>query len=86
MKGKIYRLGSKYVAFIEDSQKYYFVRPEDSRLPYVIGSDIEFTLDKLDMAIINKCETIAEIHNISLGWICPKCNMTNAPFIKNCDC
>lgn len=86
MNGKIYRLGSKYVVIIEDSLKYYFVRPEDSILPYVIGSDIEFTLDESQNAIINKCQTIAEIHNTGLGWLCPKCNRVNAPFIKICDC
>ena len=85
MNGKVFRLGNgKHIIIVDDA--FYHIRPEDAGLPFVIGSDIEFTLDDFKKAIINKCETIAEIHNIPIGWICPSCNRINAPFIKNCDC
>ena len=25
-------------------------------------------------------------HEIKEGWICPRCNKVNAPFVKECDC
>jgi hypothetical protein len=85
MNGKVFKLGNgKHIIIVDDA--FYHIRLEDAGLPFVIGSDIEFTLDDFKKAIINKCETIAEIHNIPIGWICPSCNRINAPFIKNCDC
>lgn len=85
MNGKVFRLGNgKHIIIVDNA--FYNIRLEDSGLPFVIGSDIEFTLDESKKAIINKCETIAEIHNTPVGWICPKCSRVNAPFIKNCDC
>ena len=85
MNGKVYKLGNgKHI--IVSNYNYYNIRLEDSGLPFVIGSDVEFTLDKNNMAIINKCETIAEIYNNGLGWLCPKCNRVNAPFIEKCEC
>jgi hypothetical protein len=85
MNGKIYKLGNeKHI--IVSNYNYYNIRLEDSGLPFAIGSDVEFTLDEKGLAIINKCETIAEIHHNGLGWLCPKCNRVNAPFIEKCDC
>lgn len=85
MEGKIYKLGNtKHI--IVSNYNYYNIRLEDSGLPFVIGSDVEFTLNDSGNAIITKCETTAEIHNVSLGWVCPKCNSVKAPFIEKCDC
>ena len=85
MNGKVVRLGNgKYIVIVDNA--FYNIRTEDSGLPFVIGSNIEFTLDESKKAIINKCETIAEIQNIGVGWICPKCNRVNAPFVTICDC
>ena len=85
MNGKVFKLGNgKHIIIVDDS--FYNIRTEDSGLPFVIGSDIEFSLDESQKAIINKCETIAEIHNILIGWICPRCNRVNAPFKELCDC
>ncbi len=85
MLGKVYKLGNgKHIIIVDDN--FYHIRLEDSGLPFVIGSDIEFTLNNERKAIINKCETIGEIHNVNVGWLCPKCNRVNAPFKPNCDC
>jgi hypothetical protein len=85
MNGKVYKLGNgKHI--IVSNYNYYNIRLEDSGLPFVIGSDVEFTLDQDNKAIINKCLTTAEIHHNGLGWLCPKCNRVNAPFVKICDC
>jgi len=84
MNGKIYPVADTYI--VEGNGKKYVVRKEDSDLPYLIGSEVIFSIDSKGFAIINQCETIAEIHNIPIGWICPKCHRANAPFVKNCDC
>jgi hypothetical protein len=85
MQGKIYKLGNgKHI--IVSNYNYYKIRLEDSGLPFAIGSGVEFTLNEDNLAIINKCETIAEIHNVSMGWLCPRCNKVNAPNKLNCDC
>jgi hypothetical protein len=85
MNGKIYKLGDgKHI--IESNNNYYDIRIEDSDLPFAIGTDVKFTLNDNGLAIINKCLTTAEIHNNGLGWLCPKCNRVNAPFVTNCDC
>ena len=69
MNGKIYPIADTYVIQDIEGGKKYVVRIEDSYLPYIVGSDVEFTLNESGMAIISKCETIAEIHNIPVGWI-----------------
>jgi hypothetical protein len=85
MNGKIFQLSNgKHIIGVNNS--FYHIRPEDGGLPFVLGSDVEFTLDDSKKAIINKCETIAEIHNLNMGWICPRCNKVNAPFKELCDC
>jgi hypothetical protein len=86
MNGKIYPIGDVYMVQDIDTSKKYVVRIEDSDLPYVVGSAVVFGVNKEGFAIINQCETIAEIHTSPIGWICPKCNKSNAPFIKKCDC
>jgi len=86
MNGKIYPIVDAYIIIDSNAGQKYVVRKEDSDLPYVVGSDVVFSVNKDGFAIINKCETIAEIHNTPIGWICPKCNKSNAPFIKKCDC
>jgi hypothetical protein len=86
MNGKIYPINDTYIVQDVEDGKKYVVRIEDSHLPYVLGSNVVFSLNNHGFAIINQCETIAEIHNVNMGWICPKCNRVNAPFIKNCDC
>jgi hypothetical protein len=86
MNGKIYLIADAYIIIDSDAGQKYVVRKEDSNLPYVIGSDVEYSIDPNQFAIINKCQTIAEIHNINTGWICPRCNRVNAPFFTNCDC
>ena len=86
MNGKIYPIADAYIIIDLDAGQKYVVRKEDSDLPYVVGSDVVFSVNKDGFAIINKCETIAEIHSTPIGWICPKCNMSNAPFVKKCDC
>jgi hypothetical protein len=86
MNGKIFPINDTYIVVQDDYGKKFVVRDEDSHLPYVIGSNVVFSLNNKGFAIINQCETIAEIQNLNMGWICPKCNKINAPFIKNCDC
>ena len=67
MNGKVYKLGNgKHI--IVSNYNYYNIRLEDSDLPFAIGSDVEFTLNQDNLAIINKCLTTAEIHNNVLGW------------------
>ena len=87
--GKIYPIVDAYIVKDMDNNETYTVRIEDTNLPYVVGSNVVYSIDKDGFAIIHKCETIAEIHstpNTPIGWICPKCNKSNAPFIKKCDC
>ena len=85
MNGKVFILGNgKHIIIVDNA--FYNIRAEDSGMPFVIGSDVEFTFDHSGNAIISKCETIAEIHNIPSGWICPKCNRVNAPFKEICYC
>jgi transcription initiation factor IIE alpha subunit len=86
MNGKIYPIADTYIVHHIASRKKHLVRKEDSGLPYVVGSDVEYSIDQNGFAIINKCETIAEIHNVNMGWICPRCNKVNSPFSLNCDC
>jgi hypothetical protein len=86
MNGKIYPIADAFIVQDVDTGEKYVVRKEDSDLPYVVGSDVVYSIDKDGFVIINKCETIAEIHNINNGWICPRCNRANAPFVTNCDC
>jgi hypothetical protein len=85
MNGKIYPIGDTYVVQNIDTGVKHTVRKEDSNIPYVVASDVVYNV-KDGFAIIGECETIAEIHNIHMGWICPRCNKVNAPFIKICDC
>ena len=84
--GKIYPIVDAYIVKDVDTNQSYTVRIEDSNLPYVVGSNVVYSIDKDGFAIIHKCETIAEIHNVNIGWICPKCNRVNAPFKEMCDC
>jgi hypothetical protein len=86
MNGKIYPIADAFIVQDVDTDEKYVVRKEDSDLPYVVGSDVVYSIDKDGFVIINKCETIAEIHNINTGWICPRCNRVNAPFVTICDC
>jgi hypothetical protein len=86
MNGKIYPIADTYIVQNIGSGQKNVVRKEDSNVPYVVGSDVVYSVNKDGFAIINECETIAEIHNINMGWICPRCNKVNAPFIKICDC
>jgi hypothetical protein len=86
MNGKIYPIGDAYVVQDIDNGKKYVVRKEDSDLPYVVGSDVVYSINGDGFALISKCVTNAEIHNIGLGWLCPRCNKVNAPFKQNCDC
>jgi hypothetical protein len=86
MNGKIYPIADAFIVQDIDTGEKHVVRKEDSYLPYVVGSNVVYSIDKDGFAIIHKCETIAEIHSTPIGWICPKCNKSNAPFIKKCDC
>ena len=85
MNGKIYPIGGAYVVKDIDNEQKYVVRKEDSDLNFVVGSDVVYRVDN-GFAIIQECVTTAPIHNIGVGWICPKCNRVNAPFVTNCDC
>jgi hypothetical protein len=85
MNGKIYPIGDAYVVQDIDNGQKYVVRKEDSDLNFVVGSDVVYRVDN-GFALIQQCVTSAPIHNISVGWICPKCNRVNAPFVTNCDC
>ena len=54
MNGKVYKLGNgKHI--IVSNYNYYDIRLQDSDLPFAIGSEVEFTLDQDNKAIINKC-------------------------------
>lgn len=86
MNGKIYPIGDAYIVQNIGSGQKHVVRKEDSDLPYVVGSDVVYSVNTDGFAIISQCVTNAEIHNIGVGWICPRCNKVNAPFVTNCDC
>ena len=81
MKGKILQTEDGYV--VESQSGTYAVREEDSNIPYVLGSDVEFGLINYK-AIIWKCTTSAEVYNLPVGWICPRCNKVNHPLNKIC--
>ena len=56
-------------------------------MTFVDDSDIVYDTDIYgNVTNINECVTSAEIHNIGVGWVCPRCNRVNAPFVTNCDC
>ena len=86
MNGKIYPIDDTYIVQNIGSGQKHLVRKEDSNIPYVVGSDVVYSVNKDGFAIIGECQTIAEIHNVNMGWICPRCNKVNAPFITNCNC
>ena len=86
MNGKIYPVADAYIVQDVDTGKKYVVRKEDSDLPYAVGSGVIYNINKDGFAIINECVTTAEIHNVNIGWICPKCNRVNAPFVTFCNC
>jgi hypothetical protein len=86
MNGKIYPIGDAYVVQNIGSGQKHVVRKEDSNLTYVVGSDVVYRVDENGFAIIQQCVTTAEIHNVNIGWICPRCKKVNAPFVTNCDC
>jgi len=83
-KGKIFLTENGYV--VQNSEISIRVRDEDSKLPYVNGSDVQFSITEQNEATILECTTSAEIYNLSVGWICPRCNRVNAPFNRFCDC
>ena len=86
MNGKIYPKDGGYVVQNIASGELHKVRKEDSGLPFQVGSDVVYNVTRDGFAIIGECVTTAEIHNINVGWICPRCNRVNAPFNKICDC
>jgi hypothetical protein len=85
MNGKIYPIGDAYIVEDIDNGQKYVVRKEDSDLNFVVGSDVVYRVDN-GFALIQECVTSAPIHNIGVGWICPRCNRVNAPFVTICDC